>query len=151
MSQNSVNLVRVFCFEDGYSLSNTPIQKSPGNWDENGLKRIDLILSQAAAYGIYVIVVPTNFEPVGGGIQWYVDEVRAASVLPCPHKVVMYVAAIMTTSQVTLPHPTFLVHASALHACKCMLRRRLICADPCLGRIFPDDKTVSADKFESWL
>ena len=76
MSQNSVNLVRVFCFEDGYSLSNTPIQKAPGNWDENGLKRIDLILSQAAAYGIYVIIVPTNFEPVGGVILWYVYEVR---------------------------------------------------------------------------
>ena len=81
MSQNSVNLVRVFCFEDGYSLSNTPIQSSPGVWDENGLKRSDLILSQAAAYGIYVIVVPTNFEPVGGGIQWYVDEVRDLSVV----------------------------------------------------------------------
>ena len=76
MSQNAVNLVRVFCFEDGYGLSNTPIQTSPGVYDENGLKRIDLILSQAAAYGIYVIVVPTNFEPVGGGIQWYVDQVR---------------------------------------------------------------------------
>ncbi|CAL5219410.1 g1238 [Coccomyxa viridis] len=75
MSQNSVNMVRVFCFEDGYSLSNTPIQSSPGNWDEIGLKRIDLILSQAAAYGIYVIIVPTNFEPVGGGIQWYVNEI----------------------------------------------------------------------------
>ena len=82
MSQNSVNLVRVFCFEDGYSLSNTPIQKSPGNWDENGLKRIDLILSQAAAYGIYVIIVPTNFEPVGGGIQWYVNEVRELPMVP---------------------------------------------------------------------
>ena len=79
MSQNSVSLVRVFCFQDGYDLSNTPIQKSPGNWDEDGLKRIDLILSQAAKYGIYVIVVPTNFEPVGGGMQWYVDQVRIAS------------------------------------------------------------------------
>ena len=79
MSQNSVSLVRVFCFQDGYDLSNTPIQKSPGNWDEDGLKRIDLILSQAANYGIYVIVVPTNFEPVGGGMQWYVDQVRIAS------------------------------------------------------------------------
>ena len=76
MSQNGVSLVRVFCFEDGYGLSNTPIQKSPGVYDEGGLQRIDLILSQAAAYGIYVIVVPTNFEPVGGGIQWYVDQVR---------------------------------------------------------------------------
>ena len=75
MSQNGVSLVRVFCFEDGYGLSNTPIQKSPGVYDEGGLQRIDLILSQAAAYGIYVIVVPTNFEPVGGGIQWYVDQV----------------------------------------------------------------------------
>ncbi len=82
MSQNSVNLVRVFCFEDGYSLSNTPIQSSPGNWDEIGLKRIDLILSQAAAYGIYVIIVPTNFEPVGGGIQWYVNEVRELPMVP---------------------------------------------------------------------
>ncbi|CAK0742592.1 hypothetical protein CVIRNUC_001407 [Coccomyxa viridis] len=75
MSQNSVSLVRVFCFQDGYDLSNSPIQSSPGVWDENGLKRIDLILSQAAQYGIYVIVVPTNFEPVGGGMQWYVDQI----------------------------------------------------------------------------
>ncbi len=77
MSQNSVSLVRVFCFQDGYDLSNSPIQSSPGVWDENGLKRIDLILSQAAQYGIYVIVVPTNFEPVGGGMQWYVDQVSS--------------------------------------------------------------------------
>ncbi len=83
MSQNAVNLVRVFCFEDGYGLSNTPIQKSPGNYDENGLKRIDLILSQAAAYGIYLIVVPTNFEPVGGGIQWYVDNVSSHLTATC--------------------------------------------------------------------
>ena len=75
MSQNSVSLVRVFCFQDGYDLSDSPIQSSPGVWDENGLRRIDLILSQAAQYGIYVIVVPTNFEPVGGGMQWYVDQV----------------------------------------------------------------------------
>ena len=75
MSQNSVSLVRVFCFQDGYDLGNTPIQRSPGVWDEAGLRRIDLILSQAAQYGIYVISLPTNFEPVGGGIQWYVDEV----------------------------------------------------------------------------
>ena len=75
MSQNSVSLVRVFCFQDGYDLCNSPIQSSPGVWDENGLRRIDLILSQAAQYGIYVIVVPTNFEPVGGGMQWYVDQV----------------------------------------------------------------------------
>ena len=57
--------MRVFCFQDGYDLSNTPIQSSPGNWNEDGLKRIDLILAQAAQYGIYVIVVGTNFEPVG--------------------------------------------------------------------------------------
>ena len=65
MSQQGVSLVRVFCFQDGYDLSNTPIQSSPGNWNEDGLKRIDLILSQAAQYGIYVIVVGTTFEPVG--------------------------------------------------------------------------------------
>ena len=76
MSQNAVSLVRVFCFQDGYDLSNQPIQSSPGVYDEGGLQRIDLILSQAAQYGIYVIVVPTNFEPVGGGMQWYVDQVR---------------------------------------------------------------------------
>ena len=53
-------------------------------WDEQGLRRIDLILSQAAQYGIYVIVLPTNFEPVGGGIQWYVDEV-SMRIHPYPH------------------------------------------------------------------
>ena len=30
MSQQGVSLVRVFCFNDGYSLTNTPIQSSPG-------------------------------------------------------------------------------------------------------------------------
>ncbi|BDA49883.1 probable mannan endo-1,4-beta-mannosidase 3 at C-terminar half [Coccomyxa sp. Obi] len=74
MAGQGVTLVRVFCFEDGYTLSNTPIQSSPGVYDENGLKRIDLIMATAAQYGIYVIVVPTNFEPVGGGISWYVDQ-----------------------------------------------------------------------------
>ena len=84
MSQNSVSLVRVFCFQDGYDLGNNPIQSSPGVWDEEGLQRIDLILAQAAQYGIYVIILPTNFEPVGGGIQWYVDEVNR-SVHIHPH------------------------------------------------------------------
>ena len=84
MSQNSVSLVRVFCFQDGYDLGNNPIQSLPGVWDEQGLRRIDLILSQAAQYGIYVIVLPTNFEPVGGGIQWYVDEV-SMRIHPYPH------------------------------------------------------------------
>ena len=65
MSQQGVSLVRVFCFQDGYDLSNTPIKSSPGDWNEDGLKRIDLILAQAALNGIYVIVVGTNFEPVG--------------------------------------------------------------------------------------
>ncbi len=65
MSQQGVSLVRVFCFQDGYDLSNTPIQSSPGNWNEDGLKRIDLILAQAAQYGIYVIMVGANCEPVG--------------------------------------------------------------------------------------
>ena len=51
------------------------IQSSPGAWDETGLRRIDLVLSQAAQYGILVIGVPTNFEPLGGGMQWYVDQV----------------------------------------------------------------------------
>ena len=63
MSQQGVSLVRVFCFNDGYSLTNTPIQSSPGVYNEVALKRIDLILAQAAQYGIYVIVVSTSFEP----------------------------------------------------------------------------------------
>ena len=65
MSQQGISLVRVFCFNDGYSLTNTPIQISPGVYNEVALKRIDLILAQAAQYGIYVIVVSTSFEPVG--------------------------------------------------------------------------------------
>ena len=82
MAGQGVTLVRIFCFEDGYTLSNTPIQRSPGVYDENGLKRIDLILATAAQYGVYVIVVPTNFEPVGGGISWYVDQVMFCPVSP---------------------------------------------------------------------
>ncbi|KAK9902791.1 hypothetical protein WJX75_006160 [Coccomyxa subellipsoidea] len=74
MGQEKVTLVRVFCFLDGYDVTSSPIQKSPGVYDEDGLKRIDLIMQQAYLNNVRVIVVPTNFEPVGGGIQWYVDQ-----------------------------------------------------------------------------
>lgn len=39
------------------------------------MKRIDLILSEAAKQDIKVIVTLANFEPQFGGIQWYVDQI----------------------------------------------------------------------------
>ena len=45
-----------------------------GQYNEDGFKRIDLILSEAAKQGVKVIVTLSNFEPQFGGIQWYVDQ-----------------------------------------------------------------------------
>ena len=78
MGREKVTLVRVFCFLDGHDVTSQPIQKSPGVYDEEGLKRGDLIMQQAYLNDVRVIVVPTNYEPVGGGIQWYVDQVRTS-------------------------------------------------------------------------
>ena len=46
-----------------------------GEYNEDGLKRIDLILSEAQKQDIKVILTLGNSEPQFGGIQWYVDQV----------------------------------------------------------------------------
>lgn len=45
-----------------------------GQYNEEGLKRIDLILSEAQKQHVKVILTLGNFEPQFGGIQWYVDQ-----------------------------------------------------------------------------
>ena len=52
-----------------------PVVMAAGKYNEEGLKRIDLILSEAHKQGIKVILTLGNFEPQFGGIQWYVDQV----------------------------------------------------------------------------
>lgn len=45
-----------------------------GQYNEEGFKRIDLILSEAQKQHVKVILTLGNFEPQFGGIQWYVDQ-----------------------------------------------------------------------------
>ncbi len=44
-------------------------------FNEQSLKRLDLILSEASANGVRIILPFVNFWPDLGGMQWYVDQV----------------------------------------------------------------------------
>ena len=44
-----------------------------GKYSEEGMKRIDLILSEARKQDMKVILTLGNYEDQFGGIQWYVD------------------------------------------------------------------------------
>jgi mannan endo-1,4-beta-mannosidase len=48
-----------------------------GVFDELSLKRLDLVVSEAGKNGIYLILPLVNHWDDLGGMQWYVDQVRA--------------------------------------------------------------------------
>jgi mannan endo-1,4-beta-mannosidase len=48
------------------------------NINYEAMKRLDYVLFYAAKYNIKVIMVPVNFEPSFGGMQWWVDQIKGA-------------------------------------------------------------------------
>ena len=54
-----------------------------GVYNEQSLQRLDLILAEASANGVRIILPFVNFWADLGGMQWYVDQVgRCASASP---------------------------------------------------------------------
>ncbi len=49
-----------------------------GVYDELSLQRLDLVLSEAAKNGVYIILPLVNYWSDLGGMQWYVDQVGKA-------------------------------------------------------------------------
>ncbi len=49
-----------------------------GVYNEESLQRLDLILSEASANGVRIILPFVNFWADLGGMQWYVDQVSKA-------------------------------------------------------------------------
>ncbi|KAK9819797.1 hypothetical protein WJX72_002477 [[Myrmecia] bisecta] len=77
-ADKGVTAVRTWAFINGYGTSYStpnPFQPSPGVYKEENLKRLDLVLAEAAKHGIRVILMLGNFEPESGGMSWYVSEI----------------------------------------------------------------------------
>ena len=53
----------------------------PGVFDPAGLARLDLILAKAGQYGVKIILPFVNFWNDLGGMQWWLDNVSAASCI----------------------------------------------------------------------
>jgi hypothetical protein len=68
------NLVRFFAFGNGYGEGsigmNAPAQPALGVFNEAALRRMDLILAEARAAGLRVIMPLANFEDEMGGMAW---------------------------------------------------------------------------------
>ena len=73
-ASKGANTLRIFSHSDGsggYAV--TPIQPSPGVFNEQALSVLDYTLAVASDHNIHVILTLANFEPFTGGMQWYVD------------------------------------------------------------------------------
>eukprot|EP00884_Botryococcus_braunii_P002928 jgi/Botrbrau1/12636/Bobra.67_1s0002.1 len=72
-------VVRFFAFLNGNGTAKAPekhaLQPEIGRLRLSTLRRLDLIVAEAAKNGIRLIMVLGNFENAYGGIQWYVDSV----------------------------------------------------------------------------
>lgn len=64
------NVLRVFAHND---FSPDGMQPSLGVYNEDAIKRLDLVLVAAAQQGIRLILVLTNYWPFVGGMQKWVD------------------------------------------------------------------------------
>jgi hypothetical protein len=65
------NVLRVFF---AYDFSSSGTQPQLGVYNEDALRRIDLVMAAAANFGIRIIAVLGNYWPFVGGMQAYVDE-----------------------------------------------------------------------------
>lgn len=74
--------MRVFAFANGYgqdgyesSKMSRPFQPRLGTFSDDGLSRLDLVVSAAAKYGLRLILPLSNWWDEQGGCQWWVDQV----------------------------------------------------------------------------
>ncbi|BDA44582.1 probable mannan endo-1,4-beta-mannosidase 1 at N-terminal half [Coccomyxa sp. Obi] len=77
MAGNGIDLIRTWGFLNGVgdpSYAAVSIQPSVGVYNEISLQRLDLVLSEASANGVRIILPFVNFWPDLGGMQWYVDQ-----------------------------------------------------------------------------
>ncbi|CAL8463203.1 g2737 [Coccomyxa elongata] len=77
MAGNGIDLIRTWGFLNGVndpSYAAVSIQPSVGVYNEQSLQRLDLILSEASANGVRIILPFVNYWPDLGGMQWYVDQ-----------------------------------------------------------------------------
>lgn len=74
-SKYGMNVARTWAFSDG---GTTPLQKSPGSYDENMFKALDFVVSEAGKHGIFLILtLVNNWEGYGGKrqyVQWARDQ-----------------------------------------------------------------------------
>ncbi|XP_044491325.1 mannan endo-1,4-beta-mannosidase 4-like isoform X2 [Mangifera indica] len=70
-SKYCMNIARIWAFSDGGA---TPLQSSPGSYNEDMFKGLDFVISEAKKYGVYLILsLVNNFEDYGGRpqyVQW---------------------------------------------------------------------------------
>ncbi|KDD72716.1 hypothetical protein H632_c2982p0, partial [Helicosporidium sp. ATCC 50920] len=76
--KRGATLIRVFAHGNGMEKTNRPnlIQPTLGSYNEEALRRLDLVLATAAKNGIRLILVFTNYEPDSGGMRWLVEQRR---------------------------------------------------------------------------
>lgn len=74
--------VRVFAFANGYgqdgydsSKMSRPFQPRVGVFSDDGLSRLDLVVSAAARNGLRLILPLSNWWDEQGGCQWWVDQI----------------------------------------------------------------------------
>jgi mannan endo-1,4-beta-mannosidase len=75
LAWKGIRVIRMWGFNNGGWNGSGALQWSPGQFNEEGLRRIDWAVAKAADYGIRIIFVFGNFEDEYGGIQWWVDRI----------------------------------------------------------------------------
>lgn len=73
-TKNGLTIARTWAFSDG---GNTPLQYSPGSYNEQMFQGLDFVVSEARKYGIKLVLsLVNNYEDYGGKKQ-YVDWARS--------------------------------------------------------------------------
>ncbi len=75
VADRGLKVIRIWGFCNGGWNGTIATQWSPGNFNWDGIRRMDYVLAKAADYGLKVIFVLVNYEPEYGGMQWWVDQV----------------------------------------------------------------------------
>ncbi|OEL15289.1 Mannan endo-1,4-beta-mannosidase 4 [Dichanthelium oligosanthes] len=74
-SEHGLNLARTWAFSDG---GETPLQSSPGVYDEAMFQGLDFVIAEARRHGIYLLLCLTNNFHDFGGKRQYVAWAREA-------------------------------------------------------------------------
>jgi mannan endo-1,4-beta-mannosidase len=75
VADRGLKVIRIWGFCNGGWNGAVATQWSPGNFNWDGVRRMDYALAKAADYGLKVIFVLVNYEPEYGGMQWWVDQI----------------------------------------------------------------------------